>query len=290
MSRFARYRCARTTSLAATLAALLCAASPAPVRADVIGYAGQVVSYDQGTDQFQFGASDNADAALGAQPTDTGSFGGTTFYVTPFNNPWSANDFVSVGLGGQITLKLSQYAMPLADGPEIGVFTFQQLLQSSSGGTLSGPTTVYSSNQALVDVSEDGQNWVALNSGDFIAMDIPANAFQDANATTPSDYHKPFPGTFSDLSDLATFDDVLSAYDGSAGGTWLDISGTGLTKVGYLRFSVPEANAFSFQLEGISLATDAIGNPVPEPTTLLMILAGGGTLLMLRRPYQNQGV
>jgi hypothetical protein len=64
--------------------------------------------------------------------------------VTPFNNPFSRNDVVSVGLGGQITLRLARFAEPVTGAPEIGVFTFQQFLQTAWAAQLRGPALVLS--------------------------------------------------------------------------------------------------------------------------------------------------
>ena len=73
---------------------------------------------------------------------------------------------------------------------------------------------------------------------------------------------------------------MLDLLAGSAGGTWLDISSTGLPQVGYIRFSVPEnlAADVSLELDAVSISRDALGGPtVPEPTALnLLALAVWG--------------
>lgn len=224
-------------------------------------FADQVVSYDGGTNRFQFNLYTNPAVALGSPQTSTGG----AFVVTPFNNPFSRNDVVSVGLGGQITLRLARFAEPVAGAPEIGVFTFQQFLQTAGGGTVSGPALFYPSLLAKAEVSADGLAWVALNAGSSIAFDVPANAYRDNPPVTLSDYGKPFVGGLDALKDKATLTDTLDAYGGSGGGTWLDISETGLSHVGYVRFSVPATNTFSFQLEAISVSSASAGAVVPEP-------------------------
>jgi len=70
--------------------------------------------------------------------------------------------------------------------------------------------------------------------------------------------------------------DVLDMLAGSGGGTWLDISGTGLAQVGYIRFTVPidltpgvDAN---FELDAVSISHAALGGAtVPEPATLVLV-------------------
>ncbi|HEY7119298.1 MAG TPA: hypothetical protein VH475_22095 [Tepidisphaeraceae bacterium] len=231
-------------------------------------FADQVVSYDPGANRFQFNLYTNPGAALGAPQTSTGG----AFVVTPFNNPFSRNDVVSVGLGGQITLRLARFAHPISGAPEIGVFTFQQFLQSTTGGTDTGPTLFYPSMRAKIDVSQDGGAWVALHDGNVTSFDIPANAYRDPAATLLSDYGLPFTGGLDALRNRASFADTLWAYQGSAGGTWIDISDTGLPEVAFVRFSVPPTDAFSFQLESVSVSTAAAGAPTPEPGCTGLIL------------------
>jgi len=64
--------------------------------------------------------------------------------------------------------------------------------------------------------------------------------------------------------------------NGSAGGTWLDISTTGLAQVGFIRFTVPEnaLSRISLEVDAVSIAGGALGAPtVPEPGTLALALA-----------------
>jgi hypothetical protein len=149
--------------------------------------------------------------------------------------------------------------------PEIGVFTFQQLLQSSTGGTTSAPGLFYPSIRAAVDVSADGVEWVPLGGGATFAFDVPANAYADLARAVASDYSRPFTGGLSALKDQPTLAATLAAYQGTGGGTWLDISDTGLSQVGFVRFSVPQTNTFSFQLDALSVSADAVGATLPEP-------------------------
>jgi hypothetical protein len=253
----------RATAALAAATSLVALTSHRAEAAGVPGtFADQVISYDGGTNRFQFNLYTNPAVALGSPQTSTG--GG--FVVTPFNNPFSRNDVVSVGLGGQITLRLARFAEPVAGAtPEIGVFTFQQFLQTATGGTNSGPTLFYPSLLAKAEVSADGLAWVALNGGNPVAFDIPANAYGDAPPTILSDYGQPFVGGLDALRDRASLADTIAAYNGSGGGTWLDISGTGLPHVGYVRFIVPASNTFSFQLEAISVSSASAGALVPEP-------------------------
>ena len=122
---------------------------------------------------------------------------------------------------------------------------------------------------------------VGLNNGEPMTFDIPPNAYQDVAATIEADYGMPFTGVLSDFDNKLTVQDTIDVYNGSAGGTWFDISDTGLDKVGYVRFSVAGDAVNSFELEALSIANDALGLPVPEPSTIALVLLGG--LIMSRK-------
>ena len=247
-------------------------------------FASAVISFDSGTGALE--GYDNAQAALGQGPRDTGEFMGSVYYVTPFNSPYSTDDVVSIGMVGHITLQLANYALPLEQGPEIGVFTYQFFAQENwpNGGTHETATLFRPSQQSIVSVSEDSINWVTLNGGAAIAFDIPANAYQDTAGIIESDYGMPFTGVLSDFDNKATVQETIDVYNGSAGGTWFDISSTGLERVGYIRFSVDDTAAYSFELESLSVANDALGMPVPEPSSLVVLLSG--SLIFRRKKSQ----
>src|SRR5215216_4313944 len=87
-------------------AGLICLVAPQHSQAQ---YAAQVISYNQGaTPSTGF---TTASAALGEPERFTGEsvFPGV---VSPFNPPFRSNEIVSVGEGGQLTLRLSNYAIP----------------------------------------------------------------------------------------------------------------------------------------------------------------------------------
>ena len=225
-------------------------------QANATNNAAAVLSFDQGVNQFQFHRYDNPAVALGDSPRNTGG----NWYVTPFNNPWGTNDVVSVGTSGSITLRLENYITVSETERELGIFTFQQLLQG--GGSINGvPGLFYDSMQASLEVSQDGYDWIKINNGNLISFDIPANAY-NADQTL-SDYGQANELELSDLSGLG-LGGLQALYNGSAGGTWIDLSETGLEKIGYVRFETKADQLFSFQLEGISGNSLLTGDAVPE--------------------------
>ncbi len=255
-------------------------------------YAAAVVSYDAGTTPHP---GYNAKlAALGSPERFTGEnvWPGA---VSPFNPAWATDELISVGEGGQLTLRLSNYAVPQAGGPEIGVFTNASIIDTDyPNGQAGSPLGALGVDSAVVDVSANGTDWVSLGE---VIFDIPTNGYIDltsAYSSTPgsveSDFQQPFTGTATDFGGLPYYDagapDMLDLLAGSGGGTWLDISGTGLAQVGYVRFSVADdlnsGTWLNFELDAVSVSHAAMGAAiVPEPTGI--ILAGLALAMLASR-------
>jgi hypothetical protein len=146
-------------------------------------------------------------------------------------------------------------------------------------GVAGQPATPYTAvRQASISVSDDGNSWASLG---LITFDLPTNYYSEGLndpgyativGTKVADFSKPFLGTLSDF-DGKDWPHVLDLLDGSAGGTWLDLSGTGLSQVDYVKFDV-EA--------GQQMYVDSVvGVAVPEPGVALILLGAG--LLGLRQ-------
>jgi hypothetical protein len=282
---------------AAIVGFTLIAVCPSPAAAQ---FAAAVVSYDAGTTPAA-GFTTPA-AALGSPErlTGEGSFPGV---VSPFNPPFLSSEIVSVGEGGQITLRLSHYAIPQADSPEIGVFENLGLIDTNfPNGVAGSPAMTFGIDSAIVDVSADGTNWVSLGNLEF---DVPANGYTDVTdpfsstpGSVPSDFQQPFTGDLSSFNGLRYFDpgglDMLELLAGSGGGKWLDISATGLTQVGFIRFSVADngdaMTGLNFELDAVSIAHAAMGTAVvPEPAALRLAGLAAAMLWSRRRPDHRGG-
>jgi len=250
-------------------------------------FAIEAISYSPGTTAAS--GYTNAAAALGSPEriTGEGSFPGV---VSPFNPPFLNTELVSIGESGHLTLRLSNYALPLPGGPEIGVFTNVGIADDSfPNGQAGSPPFIFGGGSASVEVSEDGLFWIPLGETLF---EVPTNGYQDVApfSGTPgsvlSNFGQPFTGNLTSFDSLPYDDavefDMLELLAGSGGGTWLDISGTGLAKVGYVRFSVADDGdlftALNFELDAVSLADAAVGAAVPEPSSVFLALTGGAGL------------
>ncbi len=241
---------------------------------------------------------DNPAAALG-EPTRLTGVGVFPGVVSAFNPPYLTSEIVSIGEEGSIELQLANYLLPLATGSELGVFTNVGLIDNDfpngvAASPLSAIAGTFGADAAVLEVSADGTSWVSLGEQLF---DVPTIGYADVTdpfaetaGNTPSDFGKPYEGALADLAGLSYHDanapDILDVFAGSGGGSWLDLSSTGLEKIGWLRFSVPsDGNPdthFQFELDGVSIANNAVGPAVPEPNAVAIGLIGLSALFATR--------
>ena len=214
-------------------------------------YANQVVSYVPGT--IPDASYNNPSAALGGLNPVTGTFDGTSYYLTPFNPAFSASDLVEVGAGGSLVLKLAQTAS--TNGYTIGVHTGFGLVDAAyPNGTNTDPATYVDSwlRQANVQVSADGVNWGNLGTITFSnPSNINTGAATDPEGGSPgvgpaANPGKPFLGSLSSFNGQ-NWQGTLAELNGSAGGAWLNLNGVTdengnpISGVNYIQFTVPGA-------------------------------------------------
>jgi hypothetical protein len=240
-------------------------------------FAHSVLSYEAGA-----GVTANTDpsSALGEPSRVTpGAWGGP---VDPFNPPYLAEQIVSIGAGGWLTLGFeSPIANSLANpfGLDFIIFGNAGFMITngdfSGGGITDGSLFGASEGATRVSVSRDNLTWFTLNpalapgvdsyfptdgSGDFT---LPVNPALSA-------------GSFSGL-DLGG---IHNLYGGSGGGTAFDLSWAidaegapvHLPDISFLRIDVLDGVA---QIDGVVA--------VPEPGTWALLLGGGAVLLLARR-------
>ena len=272
---------------------LLLAASAAQAQS----FAQDVISYDAGTSPALKWPNDdpytNSAAALGAPDGITEGFAGPNI-LSVFNPAAELDEIVSVGEGGHLTLRLAN-ELVVGTGPSLGIFSHVGLAEGDWGnpsGTASDPVMAFGADPVLIDVSTDGSQWVSLG---IQTIDAPTNFYADAaspylasgDGLTVTDFSRAFTAPLSDFAGK-TWPQILALLDGSGGGTWLDLSSSGLSQVSYVRFSVADdSNAgtrLNFELDAVSIAAGHIGAPVPEPATLLVLAIAG---LMGLRPRRR---
>ncbi len=220
-------------------------------------------------------------AALAGLTADTGI--GTPYpsVLTPFNGAWQPGALLGIGQGGSITL---QFTHPVrTDGYTIGVHTGTTLAETDypNGNAGSVATILSTPRRAAVAVSDDGELWFPLgtfdlnNPSNYYATGVDAPSYQlSVTAGTLADVEKPFLGSVSSF-DGQSWPQILATLDGSAGGTWLDLSATGLPSISYIQFTVPTGSAL--YLDGV------VGLPAPEPSSLAVLALGAWGLILGRR-------
>ncbi|QEG33384.1 PEP-CTERM sorting domain-containing protein [Bythopirellula goksoeyrii] len=262
--------------------AMLVLAAPSNALAQ---HAVEVLSYDSGSTPASGFTSSSAALGIPERDTGEGVFPGE---VTLFNPPWLDSEIVSIGEGGFLELRLSNYVLADPTGPELGVFTNVGFIDVDfPNGQIGSPPGIFGADSAEVSVSEDGLTWFNLGE---ILFDLPTQGYADTSGTIPLDFQQPFTGVLADFAGLpfenAVNPDALELLAGSGGGTWLDISGAPFSQIGYVRFAVADDldsnTSLNFELDGVSISTSAMGGPVPEPGTCLL-LAGALSMASFRR-------
>jgi hypothetical protein len=227
------------------------------------------------------GGFTNPVSATGAPDALTGEGLGFPNILSPFSPAFEADEIVGVGRGGSITVT---FPVPIRDvpGPDFGVISNVGLIDASyPDGTNTNPAGTFNPlpRAADVEVSADGNNFTPL--GRF-TLDNPANYFADASnpylgavpaGATAADFGKPFGGSLASFNGL-NWAQTLTLLNGSGGGTWFDLAGSGLTGgVIAIRFSIPTAGIAGSDDRIFLDAVVAANAAVPEPSWALSGLA-----------------
>ena len=233
-------------------------------------FATGVAGYDAGSAGGS-GVNDPG-TALGSPERFTGE-GIFPQVVSPFNPVWRTNEIVQIGEGGFLTL---QFDEPITNddhpfGVDFIVFGNGGFIDGDfPNGTVGDPAGTFGVNDMLIEVSEDGTTFHSL--GAFSEGMYPAMGYVDAGPQddTPgsilTNFQQPLDPALT-LADFAglTYDQLVALYDGSGGGTPVDIAASGLSEVSFVRFSVPGSG---------TVEIDAVSR-VPEPTAMGFLLFGG---------------
>ncbi|MEX2207265.1 MAG: hypothetical protein WEF50_13635 [Myxococcota bacterium] len=233
-------------------------------------FATQVVSYTAGTNVLT--GYDDPLSSLGepARSTGTGPFDGD---VTPFNAPYTADQVVGVGAGGELVLRFDHQ---VTDDPEnlygIDLLIYGNAFLGLSFETFLADGTVFGE-PARVAVSQDGSLWIDAT-GLFADDLFPTLAYQDppgpfsSGGTIPTSFTRPVDPSL-DASDFNGLDtaQIAALYGGGAGGLGIDLGALGLPWIEYVRIWQPSGDGYASEIDAIA--------DVPEPAsrTLLGVAA-----------------
>jgi hypothetical protein len=256
------------------LVAAACALAIAP---GVFGqYAGSVISYNAGTGAAS--GFDQPSSALGEPSRVTNhQFGGP---VDPFNPPFLAEQLVSIGAGGSLTL---QMAAPIRNdvanpfGLDFIVygnagFIFSDFVAGKTDGTLFGADAT----STRVSVSADNVTYFTLDTS--LAPIFDSYFPTDGQGTFGQPVNPALANAASFNGDTLT--EIRAKYAGSAGGTGFDLAwardGSGnaiaLDSINYVRLEVLAGKA---EIDGLAA--------VPEPSTWALLGLGVAAVISKRR-------
>jgi hypothetical protein len=221
--------------------------------------------------------------ALGAPERYTGE-GIYPAAVTVFNPAWGADELVSIGEGGRLTVRFDR---PITNGA--GHLYGVDLLIFGNGffedidfpnGVAGG---IYQDGPMRVSVSADGAHWESL-AGEYFDARFPTQGYLDTAAQDPNpgiqptDFLRPVdPGlTPADFAGLG-YGEILELYDGSGGGTPVDVAGVSVDQIRYVRIDVPEVDGVDAKVEVDAFAV------VPEPASVACLAVVAYCVALRRR-------
>jgi hypothetical protein len=239
-------------------------------------WADRVVEYRPGATTNPY---DDPSAALGSPERFTGE-GSFPSVVSMFSPPFLANEIVSIGEGGYLTVAFDEPIRNLATNQ----FGIDFIIFGNGGfidrdyprGTIGSPPSTFGLDLMRVSVSEDGEHFISL--GDFTEGLFPTQGFADVGpysdvpGRVPTDFTRPMDPrlTLASFAGL-TFDEALVLYDGSGGGTPIDVDPTGLASIWFVRIDVlDDLNP----LTKLTVEIDGFAT-VPEPSSILMLCLFG---------------
>lgn len=194
--------------------------------------------------------------------------------VTAFNGAYNFDQVLSIGTGGHIVLA---FDAPVRDDPEHHFGIDVLIFGNASFIDADYPNGIVDgifSEGGIVELSEDGVHWVTAT-GVTPDGTVPTVGYNDlldpfatARGSDPSDFRLPVDPSF-DFTGM-TNAEVLAAYNGSGGGTGIDIGAHGLSRVSFVRISNSGPN--SIEIDAVSRASSVPG-PASAPLVAALALA-----------------
>jgi hypothetical protein len=236
-------------------------------------FATAVVGYNAGTNPPA--GFTNPSAALG-EPTRFTGVGVFPGAVTPFNSPYMPGELVSIGEGGSITLALAQPVLNDPANPfgiDLLIFGNAFYIDTSFPAGVAGPLF---GGGGVVEVASTLDSWVMVPGVQAVSQ-FPTLGYADltdpystAPGNVPTDFTRPVDPAFNPLG--LSFAQIVAGYNGSGGGTGIDIGLAGLSSIQYVRISNPVGSGSALQIDGIAAVA-----PVPGTVGVLglALLAAG---------------
>lgn len=270
-------------SVAAFVGGVLAAAS---MCAAAEPWATQVVSYTAGTGIDP--AYANPASALG-EPTRFTGVGVWPGAVTPFNPAWMGSEIVSIGPGGSLTVSFGR----AVQNDPLNPFGIDLLIFGNAGyidtnypaGIVGG---MFGIGNGIIEVSADGSSWFTVpgvtadNAFPTLGYSDLTDPYSTEAGLVLTDFTRPVNPAFEAMG--KSFAQIVAAYDGSGGGTGVDIGVVGLPSISFVRISNPATSSVNVDIDAFAIVT-----PIPAPGALVAIMLGAPLLLRRRRHGSGRG-
>lgn len=234
-------------------------------------FADVVVSFDAG----QGGAKgyDNPFTTLGSPERFTGE-GLFPVVVSPFSPPFGQDEIVSIGAGGHLTVRFNT---PVRNSPgnpwgiDLLIFGNTGFIDSNwPNGVVGG---LFGNDGGVIEVSRNGKTWFRVPNVTADNMFptlgyLDSGPYDDQPGTLPTDFTRPVDPALT-LNDFMgrSYAEVLALYDGSGGGTGIDLDSVGLNWIRYVR-------VLNEGTDSIEIDAFADVRAIPAPGAAGLILLG----------------
>jgi hypothetical protein len=218
-------------------------------------FATSVVSYTAGTGAVA--GFTNPTVALGAPERFTGE-GIAPGCVTPFQPAFRPNEIVSLGVGGSLVVAFDHEVRDDARNPfgvDLLVFSNAFFSEMKAGA---GVAAGLVSEGGTISISADGTNWTVVPN---LAAEslfptlgyLDATPYANAPGLVPSDFLRPVDPSIA-MADLVglPYEELVARYDGSGGGTGIDIGALGFASIRFVRFDGPLVSGFSPEIDAVA--------------------------------------
>ena len=222
-----------------------------------IPWATEVVSYTTGTNAHQFGGQHwFHPASSTGEPSRTTTFGWDD--VTMFNGPYETNQLVSIGSEGELVITFDHDVRDDPYNPHgIDILVFGNCMFQDTSFP-NGMSSVAFEEPGRISVSQDGNTWRDVSAtSDSV---FPTLGFTDTphahglgtagRGSIKTSFVKPVDPA-ADYSGK-TYAQLVDLYDGSGGGSGVDISETGLDWIRYVKIWQPSNESWSTEVDAIS--------------------------------------
>jgi hypothetical protein len=239
-------------------------------------WADKVVSYTQGAGAAS--GYNKPGVALGSPERVTGEGFGFPGSVTPFSGPFGTDEIVSIGAGGSLVVEFDE---AVTDDP-LNPYGIDLLVFGNSfffDPTFAPVASAIWEPAGMVEVSQDGIAWTlapgVIADGVFPTLGYldETNPFGGPAGSVASDFTRPVDPSFNWTGQ--GLGGLIAGYDGSGGGSGVDIGALGLPWIRYVRVSVAAG--------GVKAEIDAFSDVAPIPTPGALALAMVGSVCGVRR-------